>query len=65
MWKDPIVEELHLVREALAQQHGNDLHAIVLHFQRLEAKSARQVMNFAPKRPFGWRAPLVNPAPRQ
>ena len=41
MWKDPIVEELHQVREALAQQHGNDLHAIVLHFQGLEAKSTR------------------------
>ncbi len=33
------MEELHQVREALAQQHGNGLHAIVLHFQALEAKS--------------------------
>ena len=63
MWKDPIVEELHQVREALAQQHGNDLHAIVLHFQGLEAKSTRQVMNFAPKRPFGWQAPPATPLP--
>ena len=63
MWKDPIVEELHQVREALAQQHGNDLHAIVLHFQGLEVKSTRQVMNFAPKRPFGWQAPSATPLP--
>ena len=65
MWKDPIVQELHQVREALAQQHGNDLHAIVLHFQGLEAKSKRQVMNFAPKRPFGWQASPVKPLPER
>ena len=63
MWKDPIVEELHQVREALAQQHGNDLHAIVLHFQALEAQTERRKVSFAPNRPFGWQAPALQATP--
>ena len=28
MWKDPIVEELHRVRESMLAEHGNDLAAL-------------------------------------
>jgi hypothetical protein len=54
MWKDPIVEEIHQIREQIAQQHGNDLHALVKYFQAREKHSDRQVLSFQPKRPAGW-----------
>jgi hypothetical protein len=54
MWKDPIVEEIHQIREQIAQQHGNDLHALVKYFQEREKRSDRQVLSFQPKRPAGW-----------
>ena len=64
MWKDPIVEELHQVRQALAAQHGNDLHAIVKHVQALEAQREKPALSFAPKRPWGWKPPgLLDSAP--
>ncbi len=28
MWQDPIVAEIHRIREQIAQAHGNDIHAI-------------------------------------
>jgi hypothetical protein len=28
MWKDPIVAEIHEIREKIAQEYGDDLHAI-------------------------------------
>jgi hypothetical protein len=54
MWKDPIVEELHQIREQIALEHGNDLHAIVKYFQAKEQQTERRVVSFAPKRPAGW-----------
>jgi hypothetical protein len=54
MWKDPIVEELHEIREQIARQHGNDLHALVKYFQEREKHSGRTLMSFKPKRPAGW-----------
>ncbi len=54
MWKDPIVEELHQIREQIAREHGNDLHAIVKYFQAKEQKTDRRVVSFAPKRRAGW-----------
>lgn len=29
MWKDPIVEELHTIREEIAKEHDYDLHKLV------------------------------------
>lgn len=54
MWKDPIVEEIHQIREQISQQHGNDLHTIVEYFQEREKRSDRKVVSFTPKRPVGW-----------
>ena len=28
MWQDPLVAEIHKIREQIAQAHGNDIHAI-------------------------------------
>jgi hypothetical protein len=57
MWQDPIIEELHAIRAAIAEQHGNDLHKIAEHFRAREAASTREKVSFPPKRPFGWTAP--------
>jgi hypothetical protein len=48
MWIDPIVEELHRIREAHAARFGNDLQAIVADLRELEAV---------------WRAAKIDPAP--
>jgi hypothetical protein len=36
MWKDHIVEEIHSIRERIANFYGNDMHAIFLAAQRGE-----------------------------
>lgn len=28
MWQDPLVAEIHQIREQIAQAHGNDIHAL-------------------------------------
>lgn len=67
MWKDPIVEEIHQIREQIAREHGNDLHAIVQHFQAKERETQRQtqrrVVSFPPKRPAGWQLQSGNLLP--
>ena len=29
MWKDPIVEEIHKIREEIAKEHNYDLHTLI------------------------------------
>ena len=48
--RDPIVEEVHRNRAAIAREHGNDLDAIVAAFQREEATSEVPAVSFPPKR---------------
>ncbi len=36
MWQDPIVADIHQIREKLSQAYGNDLHAIFVAAQRGE-----------------------------
>ena len=51
---DPIIEEIHRVREKLAEQHGFDMRAIVRHLRRSQEKSGRRYETLPPKRPtFG------------
>ena len=49
MWTDPIVEELHRIREAHAARFNHDLQAIVGDLRRLEQD---------------WPAPKIDPAPK-
>lgn len=49
MWNDPIVEELHRIREAHAARFGHDLRAIAEDLKKLEQ---------------AWPEPKINPAPR-
>ena len=50
MRRDPIVEEVRRNREAIAQEHGNDLGAIVAAFMREEATSGVKTVSLRPKR---------------
>jgi hypothetical protein len=49
MWTDPIVEELHHLREAHAARFHHDLRAMVEDLRALEP---------------GWPAPKIDPPPR-
>lgn len=50
MWKDKIVEEIHLVREEYAAQFDNDLHLIVKDLRRVQQESNQSVVSFPPRR---------------
>jgi len=49
MVRDPIVDEVRAIREAIAEEHGNDLKAIVAHFQRQDAASPIKGISLPPK----------------
>jgi len=54
MWKDPIVEEIHAIREQLAAEHGNDLHKIVAHVKAVQQEYGNKLISRPPRRPAGW-----------
>lgn len=54
MWKDPIVEEIHTIREQLAAEHGNDLHNIVAHVKEVQQEHGDKIVSRPPRRPVGW-----------
>ena len=49
MGRDPIVDEVRAIREAIAEEHGNDLKAIVAHHQRQDAASVIKGVSLPPK----------------
>jgi hypothetical protein len=53
-WRDPIVEEIHQIRDQLAARYGNNLHDIVAHYREKEQQDPKKQISFAPKRPVGW-----------
>ncbi len=50
MERDPIIEEIHAVREAFAKEHNYDLAAMVATLRRHQRESGREVVSFAPRR---------------
>ena len=50
MARDPIVEEVRRIRDALAKEYGYDVKAIVLALQRQEVESGRQLVALPAKR---------------
>ena len=50
MWQDPIVEEIHKAREALAAQFQYDVQALGKFFQAQQATEHRMVVTHAPRR---------------
>jgi hypothetical protein len=47
MSRDPIVDEIRAIRAAIAQEHGNDLKAIVAALKRREGADGRRVVSLA------------------
>ena len=50
MWQDPIVEEIHKAREALAAQFQYDVQALGKFFQAQQAAEHRVVVTRPPRR---------------
>ena len=50
MWQDPIVEEIHIIREVLAAQFQYDVQALGKFFQAQQAAEHREVVTRAPRR---------------
>ena len=48
-WHDSVVDEIHRIREKLAADHGNDLHAIVEHLRRRTVAEGRKTVSFEPR----------------
>lgn len=46
MIDDPIIEELHRVREEIAAKFNYDLHAMFAHWRAREAEPGRKVVSF-------------------
>ena len=44
MWRDPIVEEIHRVRDEPARKFGYDLHAICEDIREKQATSGRKLV---------------------
>lgn len=50
MTNDPIVEEIHRVREVIAERFNNDLQAIADDARRRQADSGRSTVSLLPRR---------------
>ena len=62
MWQDPIVEEIHKIREALAAQFQYDVQALGKFFQAQQQEEHREVVTRAPRRvPIAAPSPLPTP----
>jgi len=49
MWKDPIVEEVRAIREALAKECHYDVAEIVAHLQKRSRDAGRTLVDLRPK----------------
>ncbi len=49
MSRDPIVDEVRAHRAAIAQEHGNDLKAIIAALRRKQGADGRRVVSFVEK----------------
>ena len=50
MWQDPIVEEIHTIREALAAKFQYDVRALGKFFQTQQKEEHREVVTRPPRR---------------
>lgn len=48
--KDPIVEEVHAVRQAIARESGDDLDRIIAAARARQAAESRRVVRLPPKK---------------
>ncbi len=57
MWRDPIVEEIHRIRDEHAKSYGYDLHAIFEALRSEDMQSGDKVITRSPRRPVAHRLP--------
>ena len=50
-WNDPIVDEIHQVRQQIMQEHDNDLHKLFEHLRKSQEVNGRSVVSRPPKTP--------------
>lgn len=50
MTEDPIVEELHRIREEMLEEHGG-LDGLVKHLREIQAEMPERIVRLAPKPP--------------
>ena len=50
MWKDPIVEEVRAIRDALAKKHDYDIDRIAAHLQKRSRDAGRTLVDLSRKR---------------
>ena len=51
MWHDPIVEEIHRIRDEQARKFGYDLHAICEDMRKKQSSSGRKLVSRPPRKP--------------
>ena len=51
MWRDPIVEEIHRIRDEHAKKFNYDLHAMLEDLRKQQEASGRKVVSRAPRKP--------------
>lgn len=51
MWQDPIIEEIHRIRQEHAAKFNFDVRAIVKYYQEQQKRSGRKVVSFS-RQPF-------------
>ena len=51
MWRDPIVEEIHRIRDEQAKKFGYDLHAICEDLRKKQVSSGHKVASRRPRKP--------------
>lgn len=47
MWEDPIIEEIHKIRQEHAAKFNFDVRAIVRYYQEQQKQSGRKVVSFS------------------
>lgn len=50
MWNDPIVEQIHKIREKHAAKFNYDVRAIVKEYQKLQKQSGKPIVSFTEKK---------------
>lgn len=53
MWVDPIVHEIHMIRQKLMDDAGGDLHEVI-RLAREHRDPGRLITKGQPRRPEGW-----------
>jgi len=50
IWTDPIVDEIHQIRQEIAKEAGNDLHTLVLRLQQSQKRHGERLVTLPPRK---------------